>query len=77
MDATMIRPHMYAIGSDGEYIGTVAAIDSRRIQLVDTCADSRHCTVDIEYAHSVTGDKLWLCLTCDDVASRGQNSLVS
>ena len=73
MDATIIQPRMYAIGSDGEYVGTVVAIESSRIQLVDSYAESRVCTVDIEYAHSVTDDKLWLCLTSDEVGSLGQS----
>jgi hypothetical protein len=72
MDATKIQPRMYAIGSDGEYIGTVAGIKDCSIQLVDTVSERRRCSIDIEYAHSVTEDKVWLRLNYNDLISLGK-----
>ena len=73
MDATLIHPRMYVIGSDGECVGTVASVKDREIRLAETQLASgggRHISLDC--AHSVEGDRVWLFVPSRAVLAAGR-----
>ena len=62
MDSSAITEHMEIIGSDGEHVGTVDAMDGQRMKLTktDPAAGGEHHYIHIDSVQSVTDGKVVL-----------------
>lgn len=67
MDIDAIREHMDVVGSDGEHLGTVDAVDSDRIKLTRTDPDAggEHRYVPLSLVERV-GERVELSCSAED-----------
>jgi hypothetical protein len=70
INLSLIRSHMEVVGPDGSHVGTVDAVEGRRIRLTrkDPAAQDRHSSFDADLVASVD-DKVRLNTT--DLAAGG------
>lgn len=70
INLSLIRGHMEVVGPDGSHVGTVDAVEGRRIRLTreDPAADGRHNSFDADLVAAVD-DKVRLNTT--DLAAGG------
>ena len=70
IDAGSIREHMEVVGSDGKHVGKVDHVLGGDLQLTRSLGAGSHHLLALTYVDTISGDKVRLSITEDEVKDR-------